>query len=459
MTRTSKGSGLVPKAGGDSVPDDAASIIDRMMIDYTQPEYADRLVSAYGERFRHITSEKLDLYFSDGRWREDEYDAMFHFCETMCREILSEVPLGDDGKPGPHLATARKRTDTRQIESICRIARTRRPIVSTRRRYDANPDLLNMPNGTYDFFDATIHDHDPKDMITKITAASYDPDAIGPTFDRYFAEVQPDPEAREQILRNLGYSLHGKYGEYIFVHTGSGGNGKSTLLKLVERIAGDYAKQISWKVLTNKADDSHETILAELEGVRLGIVQMGSRSLSPEQLRDIVAEPSFKARRMHRDSRTVDASHSLHTAQNDALPSKIDASTRRRIIVHSWDVEITEPDEMLPSRLWLERDYVLTLIIDAYHRWSESEMSRSDTEDYYRKLPIYAWAYSDEVARGPELSWPARELYEAYKQSDYFAGESETRFGTILGNIDFPKERNRKGNLRRGIGLIKSESR
>jgi putative DNA primase/helicase len=445
MTRTSKGSGLVPKAGGDSVPDDARALTDVEMafFEFTQPEYADELVKRYGDRFRHITAEKLDLYYSDGRWREDEYDAMFHFCETMCREIYEAEPPGEDGKPNPRKTAARKRLNTGQIEAICRIARTRRPIVSTRRKFDADPYLINMPNGTYDLRDAMIHDHDPNDMITKITVGKFDPDAIGATFDGYFEAVQPAAHNREQILRNIGYSICGTYGEYAFVHVGSGGNGKSTMLKLVDHAFGDYSGNISWKVLSAKAEDQHETIFAELEGMHCAIVQMGGRALSPDQLRTIVAEPDFKARQMRQDSRTITSVHTFHVAQNDPPPMRqLDASTRRRIIVHEWNADIVHPDEMLPSRLRLEADYVLTMIIDAYHRWSESEMSRDDTEEYFEKNSIYAFV-NTKCDTTNRLAWTGATAlfttYEEWCKEEGIRAEAQQQFGRVLTQLGYTK--------------------
>lgn len=443
MNRTSKGSGLVPKAGGDSVPDDVSAIMDDAYFEYTQPEYADRFVNTYGDRFRYIALENLWLYFSDGRWREDEHDAAFHFCEVLSRAIYDNVPPGEEGKPNPLKKVARERLSSRQIEGILRIARTRRPIVTARRKFDADPYLINMPNGTYDLRDAMIHDHDPNDMITKITAGKFDPDAIGTTFDNYFEAVQPAANDREQILRNLGYAICGTYGEYAFIHVGSGGNGKSTMLKITDHAFGDYSGNISWKVLSAKAEDQHETIFAELEGMRCAIVQMGGRALSPDQLRTIVAEPDFKARRMHQDSRTIASTHTFHVAQNDPPAMRqLDASTRRRIIVHEWATEIANPDEMLPSRLIREVDYVLTVIIDAYHRWTAPELDRSDTEDYFEKNSVYAFVNS-QCDTENRIAWtPATTLYSAYEvwcKDEGLRAETQNAFGRILTQLGYTK--------------------
>jgi putative DNA primase/helicase len=427
--------------------------------EYTQPEYADRFVALYGDRFRYITAEECWLYYDEGRWREDQYDTAFHFAETLCREILNETPrIGDDGKRNPNYQAAKDRTSVGNIGAICRIARNRRPVVTTREKFDSDPFLLNLANGTYDLRARELRGYDQSDMITKLIPYRYDPEANGPDFDEYFAEVQPDEHWREQILRDLGYSITGKYGEFVFVHVGSGGNGKTTLLKLVSRIFHDYATAASWKILSNKAEDTHETILAELEGKRFGIVQMGGRALSSEQLRTIVAEPDFKARRMRSDSRTIEATHTLHVAQNDPPPMKqLDASTRRRIVVIEWTTVIEDQDDTLPDKLIACGDYVLTRIIEAYYRFNRHEIDKTATEAYFEKNRVYAWIA--EALEPDANSWISTDvLYEAYKEwSESFGekAESSTSLGrtlTALGSLrDRKSEGGRKLVMRSGF--------
>lgn len=416
---------------------------------YSYPEYADRFVEVYGAQFRYITAEKLWLHYNEGRWREDQYDSAFHFAEKLCWQIYQDTPelLSDGKKSNPLRRKAEERCSPRQIDLILRAAKTRRPIVTTRNKFDCNPMLINVQNGTYDLEARVLREHRQDDMITKICPFAYDPQATGIHFDDYFTEVQPKESTREQILRDLGYSITGNYGEYAFVHVGVGGNGKTTLLKLVTRVLGNYATGASWKILSNKADESHETILAKLEGKRFCVVQMGGRSLSSEQLRTIVAEPDFEARKMQQDSRTIEATHTLHVAQNDPPPLRqLDASTRRRLIVIEWNELIDDPDDGLPSRLAVEGDYVLTRIIDAHARWSTHGVDRKATEAYFGKNASYAWLEnSGELERDAE-NWlyMKEQLYPAFVRWCEDTGrepESENAFGRTLTGLGSQRKR------------------
>lgn len=426
---------------------------------YTQSEYADRFVAAYGDRFRYIAEEDCWLYYSDGRWRADQYDAAFHFAESICRQILKETPKRIGDKPNAHYAVAKERCGSGSIASVCRIARTRRPIVTVRRKFDPDPYRINFPNGTYDLRTDELAEHSPDDMITKQCLYDFDPEAVGPIFDDYFEGVQPEAHWREQIMRMLGYSICGRYGEYIFIHTGSGGNGKSTLLKLAAKVFGDYTITASWKVLSGKAETEHETLIAALEGKHLAIVQMGGHALSSEQLRTLVAEPDFTARKMHQDERVIEATHTFHVAQNDPPPMRhLDASTRRRIIVVDWAVTVLDPVENLRDLITeQEGSYVATQIVLAYRRFVRAELDRAHTQEYFERNRVYAYV-ADRLERDDGSFIAISELradYEKWCAEHGEKPENETAFGRLLSEMEIDKGfetiSGRTSRVRKGI--------
>jgi putative DNA primase/helicase len=413
---------------------------------YTQSEYADRFVTEYGDRFRYIPTEDIWLYYDDGRWRTDQYESARHFVDKMCRKILAETPrkLGEKAT-NPYYEVAKGRCGSGNYTAILHIARTRRPVVSVRRKFDTDPYLINFPNGTYDLRTDELREHRQNDMITKQCLYNFDPTATGPIFDEYFAEVQPLAHWREQILRMLGYSICGRYGEYAFVHTGSGGNGKSTLLKLAAKAFSDYATTASWKVLNRQSENEHETVLAVLEGKHLAIVQMGAHSVSDEQLRTLVAEPDFTARKMHQDERVIESTHTFHIAQNDPPPMRnLDASTRRRVIVVNWGVTVDDPvDNLRDTIAEAEGSYVLTQIVLAYSRFTSSQIDRTHTQEYFERNRTYAYAM-DRLERYDDAFLTVSELrsdYEKWCAENGEKPETDTALGRVLTAMEFAKGR------------------
>lgn len=87
--------------------------------------------------------------------------------------------------------------------------------------------------------------HARADYLTLMLGADYDPDAACPYFQKFLMDVVPDEKIRAFLQRFYGYCLTGDTCEQIIVmFWGAGSNGKSTLMDLMARILGTYAKGI-----------------------------------------------------------------------------------------------------------------------------------------------------------------------------------------------------------------------
>src|SRR3546814_6063442 len=105
-------------------------------------------------------------------------------------------------------------------------------------QFDTDPMLLNCMNGTLRFIrpdgDAParveLKPHDRGDMLTKLTACDYDPEAQADEWDKFVLWAQPKDGRRRYLQQWMGYNLTGDTGEQIF-HIWWGptaANGKST---------------------------------------------------------------------------------------------------------------------------------------------------------------------------------------------------------------------------------------
>ncbi len=115
--------------------------------------------------------------------------------------------------------------------------------------FDRDPLALNCPNGTVRMrldeksrFKVWLDEHDPKDRITRMTRAKYDPKAGSEHFERVISESLREPSWREYMHRCLGYCTTGLVSEQaFFVAQGRGRDGKSTILDACREALGDYA--------------------------------------------------------------------------------------------------------------------------------------------------------------------------------------------------------------------------
>jgi hypothetical protein len=116
--------------------------------------------------------------------------------------------------------------------------------------FDADPLLLGVRNGVLDLKSGALLPVSSKVLVSKRCNVAYDPSAGCPRFLRYLEEVQPDAEVRAFLQRFAGYCLTGEVGEKKFLMvTGTGDNGKTVFVELLNWLLGDYARKIETEML------------------------------------------------------------------------------------------------------------------------------------------------------------------------------------------------------------------
>lgn len=124
-------------------------------------------------------------------------------------------------------------------------------------KMDTQTHLLGFENGIYDLNAQRFRDGRPDDCLTFSTGVefvTYDPTNV------YFKEVFMflkkvfvDDDIREYVLLLLGSFLHGdNLNQNFFIWTGSGSNGKSTIVDFIENTLGEYVCPLPNTLLTHK---------------------------------------------------------------------------------------------------------------------------------------------------------------------------------------------------------------
>jgi phage/plasmid-associated DNA primase len=107
--------------------------------------------------------------------------------------------------------------------------------------FDLNPDMLGFKNGTYDLKNMVFRDARKDDYISLIINYDYrvSTDDEMKKFMNFIDTVMPVPEERDFLLKALSSGLGGRTLENILILTGSGRNGKDTLLSYLMKEALD----------------------------------------------------------------------------------------------------------------------------------------------------------------------------------------------------------------------------
>ena len=103
-------------------------------------------------------------------------------------------------------------------------------------------NLINLKNGTFNLDTLKLQPFNPDDYLFYQLDFNFEPNAVNNTFMKYLETTIPDKDTRQTLQEALG-GIFIKNNtiklEYSLFFNGSGSNGKSTLLDIIEVLLGD----------------------------------------------------------------------------------------------------------------------------------------------------------------------------------------------------------------------------
>ena len=177
------------------------------------------------------------------------------------------------------------------------------------------------------------------------------------------------------LHRVLGYTLTGSTKEQcLFLLTGNGCNGKTTLLELVKFIMGEYGEPVAAKTLMQQGREDVPSDIASLEGKRFATCSETSsiQKFNESRLKLMTGGEAIQARRRYSDEFNFYPQFKLFIATNDK-PTIRDNSegTWRRFHTIPFDMQL-EPENInknLLKELKEEAAGVLNWMIDGALEW------------------------------------------------------------------------------------------
>ena len=132
---------------------------------------------------------------------------------------------------GKRFATANRVKSVKNLlksRAICDIA------------FDRNP-VLTFQNGTLEIETGKFRDFSQADYCSILMEYDYDPDATCPTWESFIEDVTDEEPRRAENLQFIaGYTLFSDCRhQKVFILVGSGGNGKSVYLEIIQKLFGD----------------------------------------------------------------------------------------------------------------------------------------------------------------------------------------------------------------------------
>lgn len=263
-------------------------------------------IDACGDTVLYAADRRKWLYYDGKRWDVDGENAvkeqLKQLADAFALYVLQNVQ--EQEKKSALLKFAGKWQQLRTRETVLKDAQSVRPVKSD--DFDRNPYILNCQNGTLDLNTLEFREHRAGDMLSRVAAASYDPTATAPRWERFIDEItNGDKETARYIQKAAGYALTGStQHECLFILYGATTrNGKSTLLETIAAMMGDYAATANPETFARqkqKNGNQHSEDLARLSGVRFVTVSEPKKQMELDAalVKSLTGRDTITTRRM-----------------------------------------------------------------------------------------------------------------------------------------------------------------
>jgi putative DNA primase/helicase len=328
---------------------------------------------------------------------------------------------------------------------------------------DAGPWRLNVQNGTLDLRSGALHPHDRADLITRLAAVDYDPDAPAPAWHAFLERILGgDPELIAFVQRALGYALTGDTREQVlFILHGSGANGKSTLLEAVGGVMGDYALVTMVDTLMVRYGSTVPNDVARLRGARLVVAvepEEGQR-LAEGRVKQLTGGDRIAARFLRQEFFEFRPEFKLFLATNHKpdVRGTDDAIWRRvRMVPFAVRIPEAEQDKTLRDKLAAEAAGILAWLVRGCLDWQRDGLGlapavRAATAGYRAEMDRLAGFLEECCILRPDAQVTVKALYEAHVAWCTANGEPPLAKRTLCLRL-----RERGLEVRRGTGGVHS---
>lgn len=442
---------------------------------YTDTGNAERLVALHGVDLRHCRLWGKWLAWDGQRWRMDDTGEAERRAKDTARSIIADALdrnlQGDDFKAALKWATASDSAQRRM--AMVKLAESEPDVAVLPDRFDGDPWLLSVANGTLDLRTATLRAHAREDLITRVSPVAYDADATCPTFLRFLGQITADPlthaprpELEAFLQRAAGYSLTGIANERVLlILYGHGANGKSTFLEIVRELMGDFATRVPTETLMAKRSGGIPNDIARLKGARFVFAAETDegRRLSEALIKDLTGTDTISARFMRGEFFDFKPEFKLWLATNHKPNIRgTDPAIWDRIRLIPFDVRIApeQQDKQLLVKLRAELPGILAWAVAGCLAWQRDGLGypaviRDATAGYRAEMNVLETWLDDCCAIEPHARCTAKDLYASYKAWCDEEGERFMRqrdFGVKLTERNFTQTRG-TGGLRSWKGL------
>jgi putative DNA primase/helicase len=406
----------------------------------TDDRIADVFAEEHRNDLRYVAAWGKWFEWRGGCWREEKTLRAFHLIRETCRAQGIE-----------------RASMAKMVGAVQTLARADRRLAATIEQWDADPMLLNTPDGVIDLKTGDLRPHRPSDYMTMITAVG--PRGDCPKWKAFLHRVSGGDEALIAYLQRVaGYCLTGLTSEQaMFFGYGVGANGKGTFLHTIGSVLGDYCKTAAIETFTESKSDRHPTELARLHGARLVVATETEkgRHWAEARIKMLTGGDVVTAHFMRMDDFEYTPRYKLFFSGNHKPGLRsVGEAMRRRVNMIPFDVVIPkgERDVHLEAKLRDEWPGILQWMIDGCLDWQERELAPPEavttaTDEYFTAQDSFSLWVEDRCERDPTAWTKTTELFASWKD---WAEKAGVRYGTMA---EFGETLTKEGFIWRHTGI------
>lgn len=430
---------------------------------------ARRLAARHGADLRY--SESLGwLVYSGTHWAPDDTGEVMRRAKDAALALLREAPdCPDDDQRAKLAKWAVASQSAAKLNAAKDLARSEPGLAVSAEAFDRDPLLFNCLSGTLDLRTVTLRPHRRDDLLTRCVPVTFDLAAVCPRWLAFLARVVPDPEVRAFLQRWWGYCLSGLTVEQVMlILWGTGANGKSVMLAVLQHVLGPYAAVMDFATLAAKRNEGGpRNDLARLRGVRLACaIEAGAgKRFDEPTVKTLTGSDPIACRFLYRETFQHVPTCKVVVAANHRPTVSADGAMWRRLLLAPFPVVIPpeERDPHLTDTLKAEASGILNWLVDGWRAYQAGglqvpEAMRAAVAEYRSAEDTLAGFLEECTAPGGAVLH--KDLYAAYQAWAARAGEEpETgkKFGHLLNDRGIRQDRRGPRGAVRRLGICLRE--
>ncbi|MCC6362992.1 MAG: DNA primase [Bryobacterales bacterium] len=438
---------------------------------FTDLGNARRFVARYRDAVLYCEPWSRWFHWDSMRWAEDDRLEVFARAADLIRSLYSLAKkIKDDDEREAFLSHLIKSESQRAIHAMVTLARADRAIARHPDDFDSDPWLLTLKNGTIDLRSGRIRPQSPGDRITKLAPVAYDPSARCPNWLDFLDMIMLGRKSLVEFLkRALGTSLTGITSDKaMFILYGPGGdNGKSTMVEVIEKLLGSYAKRTPVETFLKKREGSIPNDIARLRGARFVWAAENDRGvrLAESLVKEMTGGDRMVARFLHGEFFEFMPAFKIWLATNHKPAIRGDAAIWRRLKLVPFEYTIPKDRQKkrheVMTMFQAELPGILNWAIEGCLEWQRDGLGVPDevvnaTREYEAEQDTFSMFLEEKCVRAPNARVLSLALYREYKAWAEEHGESPAShktFASLMSERGFAKAKTMKGALYSGVGI------